>query len=158
MRVWQQSFDRTRINLRSWATLSLTSWILKTMKFSYCSFLKMMSSWVLSERLCRWRLHNRPGQPMPVLGHSHREKVFPDVQETPPVFQFMPIASGAVTGHHWAEPGSVLFAFSPWVLYMLEKSLLSLHSSKAKQSQLSQLLLIAIPPVLQNLIILVILH
>ena len=45
-------------------------------------------------------LHNLPGQSVPVLGHPHREKVFPDVQKDPPVFQFVPIASGPGTGHH----------------------------------------------------------
>ena len=28
----------------------------------------------------------------------------------------------SVTGHHWAEPGSVLFASSLWVLYTLARS------------------------------------
>ena len=38
--------------------------------------------------------------------------VFPDVQREPPVFQFTPIASGPVTGHHREKPGSVFCAFS----------------------------------------------
>jgi len=38
------------------------------------------------EYLQGWRLHHLPGQPVPVLGHSHSEKVFPDVQREPPVF------------------------------------------------------------------------
>ena len=46
------------------------------------------------------RLHNLSGQPVPVLGHPHSEKVFPDVQEEPPVFQFVPIASGPGTRYH----------------------------------------------------------
>ena len=45
------------------------------------------------------RLHDLSGQPVPVLGHPHSEKVFPDVQSEPPGFQFVPIASGPVTGH-----------------------------------------------------------
>ena len=32
---------------------------------------------------------------------SHSQKVFPDVQREPPVFQFVPIASCPVTGYHW---------------------------------------------------------
>ena len=28
------------------------------------------------------------------------EKVFPNVQREPPVFRFVPVASGPVTGHH----------------------------------------------------------
>jgi len=52
------------------------------------------------EYLQGWRLHNLPGQPVPWLGHPHREKVFPDVQREPPVFQFVPTASGPATGHN----------------------------------------------------------
>ena len=33
------------------------------------------------EYLQGWRLHNHLGQPVPVLGHPHSEKVFPDVQK-----------------------------------------------------------------------------
>jgi len=47
-----------------------------------------------------WRLHNMPWQPVPVLSHPHTEKVFPDVQREPLMFQCVPIASGPVTGHH----------------------------------------------------------
>lgn len=39
-----------------------------------------------------------------------------------PVFWFLPIASCPVTGHHWAEPGSVFFSLPapcPWYLYTL---------------------------------------
>lgn len=32
------------------------------------------------EYLQGWRLHNLPGQPMPVLIHSHSEKALPDIQ------------------------------------------------------------------------------
>ena len=52
------------------------------------------------EHLQGWRLHNLSGQPVPVLGHPHSEKVFPDAQREPPVFQCVPIVSGPVTGHH----------------------------------------------------------
>jgi len=52
------------------------------------------------EHLQGWRLHNLSGRPVPVLGHPHSEKVFPDVQREPPVFQCVPVASGPVTGHH----------------------------------------------------------
>ena len=34
---------------------------------------------------------------MPVPGHPYSEKVFPDVQREPPVFQFVPVASCLVT-------------------------------------------------------------
>ena len=46
------------------------------------------------------RLHNLSGQPVPVLSNPHSKKVFPDVQTGPPVFQFVPIASGPVSGHY----------------------------------------------------------
>jgi len=52
------------------------------------------------EYLQGWRLHNLSGQPVPGLGHPHSEETFPDVQMEPPVFQFVPIASCPVTGHH----------------------------------------------------------
>jgi len=55
------------------------------------------------EYLQRWRLHNLPGPPMPVLSHPHSKKVFLDVQMAPSVFQFVSLglcASGPVTGHH----------------------------------------------------------
>jgi len=38
------------------------------------------------------RLCNLPGQPVPVLSHSHsKKKLFPGVQMDPSVFQFVPI-------------------------------------------------------------------
>ena len=49
---------------------------------------------------------------MPVFSHPHSERVFPDIQRGFPVFQFVPIASSPVTGHHWKEPGCILFASS----------------------------------------------
>jgi len=39
-------------------------------------------------------------QPVPMLGHPHVRKAFPDVQRKNPVFEFVPIASCPVTGHH----------------------------------------------------------
>jgi len=44
------------------------------------------------EYLRRRRLHNLPGQPVPVLYHPHREEVLPHVQLELPVLQFVPIA------------------------------------------------------------------
>ena len=49
--------------------------------------------------LQEWRLHNLPGQPVPVLGHPHSEKVLPDVQRKPPEFQCVPTASSPGSGH-----------------------------------------------------------
>ena len=46
------------------------------------------------------RFLNLSGQPVPVITHPHNKKVLPDIQTEPPVFQFVPITSGPVTGHH----------------------------------------------------------
>lgn len=46
------------------------------------------------------RLHNLSGNPVPELGYLHTKEVFPDVQPQPLVFQFEPIPSCPVTGHH----------------------------------------------------------
>ena len=62
------------------------------------------------EYLQGWRHHNFFGQPLPVLGHPHSSTVFPDVQKEPLVFQFVPVASCRLIGHHWKEPGSIFFA------------------------------------------------
>ena len=65
--------------------------------------------------------HNLLQQPVPGLSHPHSEKVFPDVQAEPPVFQFVPIVSGPVAGHHCKEPGSAFFTSSLHVLIYIDK-------------------------------------
>ena len=52
------------------------------------------------EYLQRRRLHNLPGQPVPVLRHPQREEILPHVQTELPVLQFVPITPCPVTGHH----------------------------------------------------------
>ena len=52
------------------------------------------------EYLQRRRLHNLPGQPVPVLCHPQREEVLPHVQTELPMLQFVPIARCPVAGHH----------------------------------------------------------
>ena len=52
------------------------------------------------EYLQRRRLHNLPGQPVPVLHHPQREEIFPHAETELPVLQFVPIAPCPVTGHH----------------------------------------------------------
>ena len=52
------------------------------------------------EYLQGWRLRNLSGQRVPALSHPDSKKVFPDVQRKPPVFQFVPIAFGPVTGYY----------------------------------------------------------
>ena len=46
------------------------------------------------------RLHNLPGQPVPVLRHPQREEVLPHVQMEPLLLQLVPITSCPVAGHH----------------------------------------------------------
>ena len=52
------------------------------------------------ENLHGGRLHSPSGQPVPVLCQPQSKEVLPHVQMEPPVFQFVPIAPGPVTGHH----------------------------------------------------------
>jgi len=52
------------------------------------------------EYLQRRRLHNLPGQPVPVLRHPQREEVLPCVQLELPMLQFVPVAPCPVAGHH----------------------------------------------------------
>jgi len=52
------------------------------------------------EYLQRGRIHNIPGQPIPVLHHPQREEVLPHVQMEPPVVPFVPVAPCPVAGHH----------------------------------------------------------
>ena len=58
---------------------------------------------------------------MPMLSHPYSKKAFPNVQKEPPVLQFVPIASGSVTGNQWKEPGSILFAPSIQVFIFINK-------------------------------------
>ena len=52
------------------------------------------------EYLQGWTLNSFSGQPVPVLSHPRGKEVFPHVQTEPPMFRFVPTASGLVTGHH----------------------------------------------------------
>ena len=52
------------------------------------------------EYLQRRRLHNLPGQPVPVLRHPQSEEVLPRVQTELPVLQFVSVAPCPVAGHH----------------------------------------------------------
>ena len=60
------------------------------------------------EYLQRRRLHNLPGQPVPVLHHPQSEEVLPHFQRGLPVLQFVPIAPCPIAGHHWKEFGPIL--------------------------------------------------
>lgn len=70
-----------------------------------------------------WRLHNIPGQPMPVLSHPHR--VFR-------VFQFVPVVSGPVPGNHWEESGSLFLHLPFRNSYTLMKFPMSFFFSRLK--------------------------
>lgn len=50
---------------------------------------------------------NISGQTVPGLGYPHCRKVFPDVQSNPPLFLFVPTASGPAPGHHGKGPRSI---------------------------------------------------
>lgn len=63
---------------------------------------------------------------VPVLSHSHRKKVFLDVQRERRVSPFVPITSCPVSGHHREDPGSVLFAPSLQAFVDIDEILLSL--------------------------------
>ena len=52
------------------------------------------------EYLQRKRLHNLPGQPVPVLRHPQREEILLHVQTELPMLQFVPIAPCPVARHH----------------------------------------------------------
>ena len=90
------------------------------------------------EYLQGWRLHKVCGQPVPLLGHPHSEKVFPHVQEEPPVFHFVPIASCPVTGHLWKEAGSVFLSPSLQIFMYTDKFPPEGSLLQAEQSLLSQ--------------------
>jgi len=70
--------------------------------------------------------------------NPHNEKVFPDLQREPPVFQFLPIGTGPVIGHHWKESGSIVFAPSLQTFIYVDNSPSKPCLLEAEQSQLSQ--------------------
>lgn len=68
------------------------------------------------EYLQHWKLHNLSGKTVLLLGHSHSKEVFPYVHMELPVFQFAFVALGSVSGDHWKEPVSILYAFPSSIL------------------------------------------
>jgi len=50
------------------------------------------------EYLQRWRLHNLSRQPVPVLGHPHSEKAFPDIQRK----HLVSVCALCLWSCHWA--------------------------------------------------------
>jgi len=59
------------------------------------------------EYLQRWRLHNLPGQPVPVLRHPQREEVLPHVQVELPMLQFVPVAPCRVPHPPHTHPSDI---------------------------------------------------
>jgi len=53
----------------------------------------------------RRRLHNLPGQPVPVFCHPQSEEILPHVQTELPMLQFVPIAPCPVARHHCKDCG-----------------------------------------------------
>ena len=90
------------------------------------------------EYLQRRRLHNLPGQPVPVLCHPQREEVLLCVQMELLILQFVSIALCPVAGYHWKEPGPILL--TPTLKIFISVYKISSPSSflQAKQGQLPQ--------------------
>lgn len=71
------------------------------------------------------------GQSVPVFCHSGSRRVFSGVQIDPPMFHFVPVASGPVSGHHregsdfvlvvWTSPLSSFAQLCPSALCFLYK-------------------------------------
>ena len=93
------------------------------------------------EYLQRRRLHNLPGQPVPVLRHPQREDVLPQVQLELPVPQFVPIAPCPVAGHHCKESGPVLLTPTLQIFRGISKVPSQPSLLQAEQAQLPQPLL-----------------
>ena len=93
-----------------------------------------------------WLLNNsKEGDPTSFLGNLCQclvtvtaRKMFPGVHTAPPVFHFVPIASGSVTRHHWEESGSFTFAPSLQVFIDVGKIPPEPFLRHAEQWQLSQ--------------------
>lgn len=64
-----------------------------------------------------------------VLSPPQSKKLLLDVQREQAVFQFVPTVSSPVIGHHWGEPGSLLFSPSLPVFACIDEIPLSLLCS-----------------------------
>ena len=94
------------------------------------------------EYLQRKRIHNLPGQPVPVLSHPQSEEIVPHVQTELPMLQFVPIASCPVTGHHWEGCGPILLTPTLKMFISIYKVPSQPSLLQAKQAQLPQPFLI----------------
>lgn len=71
--------------------------------------------------LQRWRSHKLSGWFTSMFKHSHRTKMFPDVQTKHLVFKYTSIAFFPVSGHRRKEPGSILFTPSHLTFIQINK-------------------------------------
>ena len=94
------------------------------------------------EYLQRRRLHNLPGQPVPVLRHPQREEVLPLVWMELPVLQCVPITPCPVAGHHWKEFGPILLTPTLEIFISIYKVPSQPSLLQAEQAQLPQPLLL----------------
>lgn len=82
-------------------------------KVSLSRVLSSVSSWVfnVSKGITLGIIHSISGRCLPVFDHPHK-KGFSYIYTEFSVFQFVPVASHPVIGHHWAEPGCLFFTSS----------------------------------------------
>jgi len=94
------------------------------------------------EYLQRRRLHNLPGQPVPVLCHPQSKVFLSRVQTELPMLQFMPVAPCPVAGHHWKGFRPILLTPTLKIFIGIYKIPSPPSLLQAKQAQLPQPFLI----------------
>jgi len=87
--------------------------------------------------LQRRRLHNLPGQPVPVRHHPP-SKVLPRLQMELLMLQFVPVAPWPVAGHHWKESGPILLTPTLKLVVSISKIPSQPSLLQVKQAQLPQ--------------------
>lgn len=73
---------------------------------------------VIFEYLQGKRAHNLFGATCGIAQLPSQWKMCSDVQMEPPTFQFVPIVSRSVTGHHWEQPTLTLLSILPSTCYI----------------------------------------
>jgi len=91
--------------------------------------------------LQRRRLHNLPGQPVPMLHHPQSKEVLPHVQMELLMLQFVPLAPCPVAGHHCKEFGPILLTPILQIFIGIYKVLFQPSPLQAEQAQRPQPLL-----------------
>jgi len=90
-----QNHRMVKVGRDLWKSTGPPLWL----KHSHLELLAQNHVQTTFEYLQGGRSHKNSGQPVSVLNHPHSEKLFPDIQREPPVFQFLSIASCPITGH-----------------------------------------------------------